>query len=318
MANKKPLKLLDLLIIGGGPAGLTAGIYGGRAMLNTLILEDAIIGGQIRNAYKIENYSGFSEITGEELTNNMLEQVEKSGAIMDEFDKIISVKLSDEQKIIETTTTIYKPLTVIIASGARNRSLPIKEEPNYYGKGIHYCELCDGFMYKGKNIIVVGGGNSVAEAAIYLSRYAEKITLIHRREDINTEKSTRKELFNIKNIKFMWQSEIISAYGEKKLEGVKVKNLKTKDIIDVKIDGIFVYVGMIPQSELFKDYIDVDEHGYILAGESTETNVKGVFAAGDIRKKQFRQVSTAVGDGTVASLMAEKFVTQKLKSYMEG
>lgn len=317
MVKEKPLKIIDLLIIGGGPAGLTAAIYGGRAMLSTLILEDAVIGGQIRNAYKIENYTGFSQITGEDFTNNMLSQVEKPGAIIDEFDEIESVKLSEKEKIVETSTTIYKPLTVIIASGARYRNLPIAQEPKYYGKGIHYCELCDGFMYKGKNIVVVGGGNSAAEAAIYLSRYASTITLIHRGETIKTEKSIQEELFNVPKIKFIWASEIISAYGTTKLEGIKVRKLKTKEIIDVKTDGVFVYVGMIPQSDLFKDYINVDEQGYILAGESTETNIKGVFAAGDIRKKQFRQVSTAVGDGTVASLMAEKYITQKIKSEKE-
>lgn len=314
MVKEKPLKIIDLLIIGGGPAGLTAAIYGGRAMLSTLILEDAVIGGQIRNANRVENYTGFSQITGEDFTNNMVDQVKKAGAIIDEFDEIVSVKLSGNEKVIETTTTIYKPLTVIIASGARNRNLPIAQEPKYYGKGIHYCELCDGYIYKGKNIIVVGGGNSAAEAAIYLSRYATNITLIHRGKGIRTEKSIQEELYNIPKIKFMWETEIISAYGETKLEGIKVKKINTQEIIDVKTDGIFVYVGMIPQSELFKNYIKVDEQGYILAGETTETNIKGVFAAGDIRKKQFRQVSTAVGDGTVASLMAEKYITQKLKN----
>jgi thioredoxin reductase (NADPH) len=314
MIKEKPSKVIDLLIIGGGPAGLTSAIYGGRAMINTLLLENGVMGGQIRNTYRIENYPGFIEITGEELTSRMMEQAEKSGAVIDEFDEIVSIKFSDEEKIIETASAIYKPLAVIITSGAKHRSLPIAEEPKYYGKGIHYCELCDGFMYKDKNIIVVGGGNSAAEAAIYLSRYANNITLIHRRESIKTEKSIQDELYGIPKIKYMWDSEIVSAYGEKKLEGVSVQNLKTQEIIDVKIDGIFVYVGMLPQSELFKDSINVDEQGYILAGESTETNIKGVFAAGDIRKKQFRQVSTAVGDGAVASLMAERYITKKRKN----
>jgi thioredoxin reductase (NADPH) len=313
MINEKPSKAIELLIIGGGPAGLTSAIYCGRAMIDTLLLENGVMGGQIRNTYRIENYPGFLEITGEELTNRMMEQAEKSGAVIDEFDEILSIKLSDDEKIIETASTIYKPLAVIITSGAKHRSLPIVQEPKYYGKGIHYCELCDGFMYKGKNIIVVGGGNSAAEAAIYLSRYASNITLIHRRESIKTEKSIQDELYSIPKIKYMWDSEIISAYGEKKLEGVSVQNLKTQEIIEFKIDGIFVYVGMLPQSEHFKDSINVDEQGYILAGESTETNIKGVFATGDIRKKQFRQVSTAVGDGAVASLMAERYITKKRK-----
>jgi thioredoxin reductase (NADPH) len=314
MINEKPSKAIELLIIGGGPAGLTSAIYCGRAMIDTLLLENGVMGGQIRNTYRIENYPGFLEITGEELTNRMMEQAEKSGAVIDEFDEILSIKLSDDEKIIETASTIYKPLAVIITSGAKHRSLPIAQESKYYGKGIHYCELCDGFMYKDKNIIVVGDGNSAAEAAIYLSRYANNITLIHRRESIKTEKSIQDELYGIPKIKYMWDSEIVSAYGEKKLEGVSVQNLKTQEIIDVKLDGIFVYVGMLPQSELFKDSINVDEQGYILAGESTETNIKGVFAAGDIRKKQFRQVSTAVGDGAVASLMAERYITKKRKN----
>jgi thioredoxin reductase (NADPH) len=206
--------VIDLLIIGGGPAGLTSAIYGGRAMINTLLLENGVMGGQIRNTYRIENYPGFIEITGEELTSKMMEQAEKSGAVIDEFDEIVSIKFSDEEKIIETASAIYKPLAVIITSGAKHRSLPIAQESKYYGKGIHYCELCDGFMYKDKNIIVVGDGNSAAEAAIYLSRYANNITLIHRRESIKTEKSIQDELYSIPKIKYMWDSEIVSDYGE--------------------------------------------------------------------------------------------------------
>lgn len=300
----------DVIIIGSGPAGLTAGIYSGRSKLDTLILEDEIVGGQIIGTYLVENYPGFESISGANLAEKISSQAIKCGAKIDEFDPIISVKLTDEEKIIETSSKIYTPKTVIIATGAKPRPLPIEEEQKYHGKGIHYCELCDGEMYTDKHVLVVGGGNSAVEAAIYLSKYASKLTLIHRKDTLSAEKASIDDLLSISKISVIYNTQVISASGENSLNSVKLKDLKTNEDYDYKVDGIFSYIGMIPKTDLFKDYISLTKNGYIDAGEDTCTNVKGVFVAGDVRNKEFRQLTTAVSDGTIASLMAEKYILQ--------
>lgn len=310
----KEEKKLDLVIIGSGPAGLTAGIYAARLKLNFIILEDDLVGGQIRSSYLVENYPGFISTNGEELANKFKEQAIHAGANIDEFDNIVNIKLTDEEKIIETENYIYKPETVIISAGAKYRALPIPEEGKYHGNGIHHCELCDGELYTGKDIIVVGGGNSAVEGAIFLSKYAKSITIIHQFDNLQAEKSLQEELFKNSKINIIWDTEIRHAFGENKLQGVTLENLKTKENYNINADGIFVYIGMVPRTELFKEYIKLDKHGYIEADETTQTNIKGVFAAGDVRTKLFRQLTTATADGTVAALMAEKFIVDKRRS----
>ncbi|KAJ53923.1 thioredoxin reductase (NADPH) [Clostridium tetanomorphum] len=310
----KEEKKIDLVIIGSGPAGLTAAIYAARLKLNFIVLEDELVGGQIRASYIVENYPGFKKISGEQLINNMQEQAVNAGANIDEFDNIVRVDLRNEEKIIETENYIYKPDTVIIAAGSKYRPLPIPEEEKYHGNGIHHCELCDGQMYEGKEIIVVGGGNSALEGAIFLSRYAKTITIIHQFDHFQGEKSLQEELFKSSKVKVIWNTEIRHAFGEEKLEGVVVQNLKTKGTYKVEADGIFVYIGMIPRTDLFKDYIKLNKAGYIEADETTQTNVKGVFAAGDVRTKLFRQLTTATADGAVAALMAEKYIVEKRRN----
>lgn len=310
--NKKEKKL-DLIIIGCGPAGLTAAIYASRLKLDMVVLEDEIIGGQIRGAYEIENYPGFINVKGLDLSDKMYEQATKLGAKIDEFDNIILVKLTDDEKIIETENVIYKPTAVIIATGSKHRELPIPEEKKFHGNGIHYCELCDGQMYEGKDILVVGGGNSAVEAAIFLSRYGNKITLIHKYDYLKADKSNQEELYANTKINIISNSKVQNALGEHKLEGVVIENLKTKDITNLKVDGVFVYIGLLPKTHLFKDYLRLNEFAYIEAGETTETNIKGVFAAGDVREKMFRQITTATADGTVAALMAQKYLLERRK-----
>ena len=307
----KATKNLDLIIIGSGPAGLTAGIYASRLKLNTLILEDEIVGGQIKDAYIVENYPGFSRISGTELIDKMQEQAINSGTLIDEFDKIISVKLTDNEKIIETQSYIYKPKAVIIAAGAKHRELPIPEEKKFHGNGIHYCELCDGHLYEGKNIAVVGGGNSAVGAVNFLSKYANKITLIHQFDKLQADQKSQEELFNNKKVEVLFDSEVRHAVGENSLEAVVLENIKTKETSELKLDGMFVYIGLVPRTELYKDYLKINNYGNIEAGETCETNVKGVFAAGDVRTKMFRQLTTAVSDGTVAALMTEKYILGK-------
>lgn len=309
----KENKNIDILIIGAGPAGLTAAIYASRLKLNTLVLEDEIIGGQIRDAYVIENYPGFTNISGVDLIKKMEEQATASGAIIDEFDKIISLKLSNSEKIVETEGHIYNAKVVIIASGAKRRELPIPEEKNFNGKGIHYCELCDGHMYDGKHVIVVGGGNSALLAVKFLSKYAKSITIVHQFDYFQAEKKIQDEVFNNPKVNIIWDSEIKHAIGNNTLSKVVIENIKTKETSELPVDGIFVYIGFIPRTDLFKDYIKLDKFGNILADETTKTNIDGVFAAGDVRFKSFRQLTTATADGTVAALMAEKFINAKEK-----
>lgn len=309
----KATKTIDVLIIGSGPAGLTAGIYASRLKLSTLILEDEIIGGQIRDAYTIENYPGFMNISGIALTKNMQQQAISSGCTIDEFDKILSIKFTNDKKIVETHSYIYNAKTIIIASGAKRRQLPIPEENTFHGKGIHYCELCDGHMYEGKHIAVVGGGNSALLAVKFLSMYARKITIVQQFDYFQAENKIQEETFNNPKVDIIWNSEVRHALGVDKLSKIVIENVQTKTTDELFVDGLFVYIGFIPSTELYKDYITLDEFGNILADETTKTNIAGVFAAGDVRSKLFRQITTATADGTVAALMAEKFINQIIK-----
>lgn len=305
--NKKE-KELDLLIIGAGVAGLTAGLYAARLKLDTLIIEDGLVGGQIRDAYVVENYPGFNRIGGRELTDRMQEQSKLAGAVIDEFDSILSVTLTDEEKVIETENYRYRPKAVIIASGAKRRELPIPEEKKFHANGIHYCELCDGHLYEGKHVAVIGGGSSAVAAADYLSKYAGKVTLIHCLNQLQADKKSQEELFANSKVEVLWNFEVKQVIGDAILEGIVLENSETKECTELKLDGIFVYIGYLPRTEMYKDYVDIDDDGNIVAGETCETNVKGVFAAGDVRKKLFRQLTTAVSDGTVAALMAEEYI----------
>ncbi|MFT8312843.1 MAG: thioredoxin-disulfide reductase [Clostridium sp.] len=307
----KEEKQLDLVIIGAGPAGLTAAIYALRAKLNTIVLENELVGGQIRETYTVENFPGFDVISGADLADNMEKHAKKVGADINEFGNIQRVKLTDDEKIIETDDTIYKTKAVIIATGAKARNLPIPEEEKLHGKVIHYCELCDGALYQGKDVVVVGGGNSAIEAAIFLTKYAKNITIVHQFDYFQAQKYSQDELFKHNNIKIIWDSEIRNIVGEDKIEKIIIENIKTKEKSDLKADGVFVYIGYEPKTELFKDYININKWGYIETDENMETNIKGVFAAGDVRNKTIRQLTTAVNDGTIAALMAEKYIGGK-------
>ena len=309
----KTEKELDLLIIGAGPAGLTAGLYAARLKLSTLILEDELVGGQIRDAYVVENYPGFTSIGGSDLTDKMREQSTLAGAVIDEYDTILSVKLTNDEKVIETEQYLYKPNAVIIASGAKRRELPIPEEKKFHGNGIHYCELCDGHLYEGKHLGVIGGGSSAVGAADFLSKYAAKVTLIHRSGQLRADKKSQEDLFANKKVEVVWDSEVKHALGDDKLTAILLENPQSKEHTELKLDGIFVYIGSIPRTQMYKDYINVDEYGNIVASETCETNVQGVFAAGDVRQKLFRQLTTAVSDGTVSALMAERYILKSKK-----
>ena len=309
----KEIKELDLIIIGGGPAGLTAAIYAGRAKLNTLLLENKILGGQVRNSFTIENYPGFKSIQGGKLADLFQEQAAEFGAVIDEFDLIEKIDLSEEEKVIETETFIYKPKAVIVATGAIPRKLPIKGEKNFAGKGIHYCAVCDGAMYEGKNIAVVGGGNAALEEALFLTKFAEKVYLIRRYNYFKGEQSVIDEVFNHPKIEVLLNEDVIEAKGQDFLNSVVLKNTLDGIISELKVDAIFGYIGTEPKTEEVKKYLNINEQGYIITNEDMETNIKGVYAAGDVREKKYRQITTAVSDGTIALLNAEKYILERKK-----
>lgn len=304
----KETKVIDLVIIGAGPAGLAASIYTSRSKINSLVLEEAIIGGQVRNTFSIENYPGFKKIQGAELSDLIYEQAIALGANIDEFDMIEKVTLTNEEKIIETNSYIYRPEVVIIATGATPRKLPIPNESKYAGKGIHYCAVCDGAMYEGKIVGVVGGGNSALEEALFLSKFAEKVLLIRRHDYFNGEKKMLDEVEANPKIEILYNWDLVDVDGDNFMTSAKIKNTKTNEEKSIVLDGVFGYIGTEPKTVLFKEYIDLSKSGYIITDEDMKTNVKGVYAAGDIRDKKYRQITTAVADGTIAALDAEKYI----------
>lgn len=307
----KEIKEIDLIIIGAGPAGLTAAIYASRANLETLVLEKDVIGGQVRSSYTIENYPGFKIIEGNELGDRIQEQAEALGAVIDEFDFIEKVTLTDEEKIVETGDFIYKPKAVIIATGATPVKLSIPDEKNYEGKGIHYCAVCDGAIYKDEVVAVVGGGNAALEESIFLSKFAEKVIIIRRHDYFKGEAKTLEAVKNTPNIEIMYNWDLVNVAGEGFVDRAIVRNTKTDEEKEVPIKAVFGYIGTEPKTDMFKEYINLDNKGYIFANEGMETNVKGVFVAGDVRVKEFRQITTAVADGTIAALQAEKYINSK-------
>lgn len=307
----KEIKNIELMIIGGGPAGLTAAIYSSRAKIDMMLLENKILGGQVRNSYTIENYPGFKKVTGPELADLMQEQAEEAGAIIDEFDSIETVNFSNNEKIIETEDYIYNTKSVIIATGASPKKLPIPSEKEFSGKGIHYCAVCDGAMYEGKVIAVVGGGNSALEEAIFLTKFASKVIMIRRHDYFNGEKANINEVMKNPKIEIMFNEDLVDVKGEAFVEKAIIRNSKTGEEKEIKVDAIFGFVGTVPMTDMFKEYLNITPSGYIITDESMKTNIEGVFAAGDVREKEFRQITTAVADGTIAALNAEKYIIEK-------
>ncbi|WP_238948281.1 thioredoxin-disulfide reductase [Clostridium sp. YIM B02569] len=309
----KEKKELDLIIIGGGPAGLTAAMYAGRAKLDTLLLENELVGGQVRNSYTIENYPGFKSIGGGDLADIFQEQARDLGANIDEFDSIEKIYISDDEKIIETESYVYQPKAVIIATGAAPRKLPIPQEEQFSGRGIHYCAICDGALYQGKKVAVVGGGNSALEESVFLTRFAEKVYLIRRYDYFKGEQSLIDEVFNNPKIEVLLNKDLIQANGKGFLESVIIKDTKTQESSSLDVNAVFGYIGTEPRTKEVKDYIKLNEQGYIITDEDLQTNIQGVYAAGDVRQKKYRQITTAVSDGTIALLNAEKYILRKRK-----
>lgn len=304
--------LYDVIVIGGGPGGYTAALYAARANLSVLVLEKLTPGGQMGTTEIIENYPGFPEgIGGFELGMQMKEGAERFGAVT-KLSEVVSVELSGAVKQVHTQDGDYHSHTVVLASGAHPRELGLPGERELRGRGVSYCATCDGMFYRGKTVVVVGGGNTAVADVLYLSRLCKKVYLVHRRDELRASKVYLDPLQKAENVEFVWDSEVKELlYGET-VTGVRVKNKKTGEDRELSCDGVFVAVGYIPNSDLFKGQVDLDESGYVLAGESTKTNLPGVFAVGDLRKKPLRQVVTAASDGAVAAHFIEEYFTTSI------
>jgi thioredoxin reductase (NADPH) len=300
----------DLLILGGGPAGLTAGLYAGRAKLDTIIVEASLCGGQIATTNHVSNYPGTEgTINGKALTENMREQALSFGVRIDDLKEINSVKLAGSDKVVVTEDTEYHAKAIILATGARPRPLDAEGADDFKGRGVHYCATCDGAMYEDADVIVVGGGSAAIEEAVFLTRYANHVTIVHRRDEFRAAQMEMEAAQSNEKISFMTSKVIKEVIpGDFVLKEVVLSDVNTGKETVVPASAVFVYVGNDPQTEFFAGQIGVDKAGYIVAGEDTTTTVAGVFAAGDVRTKPLRQVATATSDGAVAAIMAEKYI----------
>ena len=300
----------DVIIIGAGMAGLTAALYTGRMNLSTLVLENALVGGQIANATGIENYPGYEVIKGGELIATLQKQAEHFGAVVDEFDSIVRVDLTKEPKIVETEGCLYEADAVILATGMNRRKLPLPEEGTYAGRGVHYCELCDGHLYQDKIIAVMGGGNAAVDAANFLSKYGRHVYLIHRSE-LRADPVSQERLRQNPKAEILLQTEIRALRGDGHLTAVTLYDKARDKTTELPVDGIFVNIGVIPNTALFEGQVTLTPGGRIAAGEDCRTNLRGVFAAGDVREKEIRQLTTAAADGTTAALLADRYLAAK-------
>ena len=302
--------IYDMVIIGGGPGGCTAALYAARAGLDTIVLEKLSAGGQMALTTQIDNYPGFEEgIDGFTLGEKMQAGAERFGA-KTAYAEVFSVDLASTPKVIESSEGIFYAHTVVIGTGASPRELGVPREKELIGRGVNYCAACDGMFYKGKTVVVVGGGNTAAADALVLSRICEKVILVHRRDTLRATKIYHEPLMKTENIEFRWNSTVSELLSEGKLNGIKIKDIKTGEESIIKCDGIFVSVGRKPATELVKGQLELDPSGYILADESTKTNLPGVYAIGDVRTKKLRQVVTAVADGAIAAHEAEEYLVE--------
>ena len=299
----------DMIIIGGGPAGYTAALYAARAGLDVTVIEKMSVGGQMTLTGEIENYPGFEEgVDGFTLGEKMRVGAERYGAVT-EYGEVIKLELTPKIKKIFTADKEYFSKTVVIATGAEPRELGIEQERELTGRGVHYCAHCDGRFYKDKTVAVVGGGNSAVSDALYLSRFAKKVYLIHRRDSLRATKIYHAPLKEAENIEILFNSTLSKLTAEKRLQKITVTNTLNNESQEIECDGVFISIGRRPSTELVSNALKLDSNGYIIADESTKTSVEGVYAAGDVRTKTLRQIVTAVSDGAVAAHHAEEYIS---------
>ncbi len=302
--------IFDVIIIGSGPAGYTAGIYTSRGKLKTLIISGSLPGGQLMTTSEVENYPGFPNgIFGPELMMNMRQQAERFGSIIVD-DEVIKVNFKETPFFVKTYSKEYLSKSIIVCTGASPRKLGILGEEVYGGRGVSYCATCDGPFFKGEDIVVVGGGDTALEEATFLTKFGKSVKIIHRRDSLKGSKILQEKSFANPKIKFLWNSIITKISGDKKISKIFIKNVNNQEEKELDVGGLFIAIGHEPNTKLFKDQLELDEHGYILLRENTKTSVDGVFAAGDVHDFHYRQAVTAAGYGCMAALDVEKWLNE--------
>ena len=309
MKERKELNY-DLVILGGGPAGLSSSIYAARGLLKTAIVDISILGGQVNNTLEIENYPGFPSINGMDLIEKLEEHADKFDIDKHILQEITSVDLVSEIKTVETLEYIIKAKTVIIATGAQPKKLGVPGEFEFAGRGVSYCAVCDGSFFRDKVVSVVGVGNAAVEEALYLTKFASKVNIIHRRNGFRAEKLYQEKALNDPKINIIWDTVVEEIKGKDRVEAVTLKNVKTNEITQLNTDGVFPYVGFAPNSELFVNQIQLDNSGFIITDENLSTSCAGVFAAGDIRVTPLRQIIVSAADGAIAATSAIKYLDE--------
>ena len=300
--------MYDIIIIGSGPAGLSAAIYAQRACLDTIVIEkNGISGGQVLNTWEVDNYPGFPGVTGFELSRQFREHANKLGARVVQ-DEVVQVELSGNVKKVVCEEETYEARCVILASGAHHRTLEVPGEEELRGAGVSYCATCDGAFFRGRTVAVVGGGDAALEDAIFLARMCEKVYIVHRRDKLRGAKRLQERVQALENIEFVWNSETAAIEGNGQVEALRLRQTKTGEEKRLDVDGVFIAVGLAPESELYAGQLELDEQGYIRADESGQTSVPGVFAAGDVRTKALRQILTAASDGANCVASAERYL----------
>lgn len=308
--EEKEARTYDVIIIGGGPAGMTAGLYASRARLRTLLIENGLFGGQMTTTELIENYPGFPQgVSGEELSRLMEEQAKRFGmeAMSDEA---VEIGLDQSFKKVKTYEGEYFGRALIICTGTEYRKLGVPGEEQFKGRGISYCATCDGAFFKDSRIIVVGGGDSALTEALFLTKFVSELTIIHRRDALRATKIYQERAQSNPKIKFLWNSVVEEIKGDQVVRSVVLRNVKTGELKEMETEGAFLFIGLVPRTQFIKDLIQMDESGYILTDENCQTSIQGIFAAGDCRKKLLRQISTSVGDGATAAFAAEKYLEE--------
>jgi thioredoxin reductase (NADPH) len=301
----------DVVIIGAGSAGLAAGIYTVRSGLKTLILDEKLAGGNIGDAPKVENYPGFNEITGRELSEKMILHCKNLGAVIHELEPVEALKSEGETKLVVTNNAIYQTKTIIFAAGAYHRLVGVKGEKEFHGRGVSYCGVCDGPFFKGKRVAVIGGGNSACATALYLSGLTSHVTLIHRRDTLRAEHKNVLDVTSKTNVTVLWNTEVEEIKGDRQVRTLAVKNNITGEKSDLNVDAVFVQVGEVPNSAVAKTFgVETDNAGYIKINLRQETNLSGIYAAGDVTTHPVKQVGTAVGQGITAALEAYNYLSQ--------
>lgn len=300
--------MYDIIIIGSGPAGLSAAIYAQRACLDTIVIEkNGISGGQVLNTWEVDNYPGFPGVTGFELSRQFREHSNKLGARVVQ-DEVVQVELSGNVKKVVCEEETYEARCVILASGAHHRTLEVPGEEELRGAGVSYCATCDGAFFRGRTVAVVGGGDAALEDAIFLARMCEKVYIVHRRDKLRGAKRLQERLQALENIEFVWNSETVAIEGNAQVEALRLRQTQTGEEKRLDVDGVFIAVGIAPESELYAGQLELDEQGYIRADESGQASVPGVFAAGDVRTKALRQILTAASDGANCVASAERYL----------